>query len=82
VFSKTCDGGNPQRFALLVRIKDPCQVNAVTWDGAALERTDGPHGWRTWQDRCSTFVQANLTAPFGGPERVLAVDYDCPYFSE
>ena len=82
VFSKTCDGDNPQRFALLARIKNPCEVNAVTWDAQPLEQTDSAHGWRSWQDQCSTFVQANLTAPFGGPERLLAVDYDCPYFGE
>ncbi len=80
VSSKTCDGDNPQRFALLARIKNPCTVNAVTWDGEALAKADGPHGWRSWTDSCSTFVQASLTAPFGGPQRRLVVDYDCPYF--
>ena len=80
VVSNTCEGHNPERFAVEVRIKDPCRVNAVTWDGSELPAGDGPHAWRSWQDPCSTFVLASLAAPFGGPERELVVRYDCPYF--
>jgi len=80
VMSETCEGPNPQRFAVLLRIKDPCAIKSVSWDGAALAENAAGHGWRQWHDHCSTFVQADIAAPFGGPERLLAVDYDCPYF--
>ena len=80
VASRTCEGANPQRFAVSVRIKNPCKVKAVRWDGTDLPADDVPHGWRSWQDHCSTFVLAEIAAPFGGPERQLVVEYDSPLF--
>jgi len=80
VASNTCEGPNPPRFAVLVRIKDPCTIHGVSWQGRELPPGDGPHGWRSWQDRCSTLVLASIAAPFGGPQRDLVVEYDCPYW--
>ena len=80
VFSETVEGPNPQRFSILLRIKSPCEIKTVTWDGQALQPDAGGHGYRTWSDHCSVFVQADIQAPFGGPERFLVVEYDCPYF--
>ena len=79
IFSETCHGQNPQRFAILLRIKKPCQVRSVSWRGQAIGRGD-EHGYRLWEDGCSVLVQVNLLDAFGGPQRELAVEYDCPYF--
>ncbi len=79
VFSKTCDGPNPGRFSLLLRIKKPCRVKAVTWKGQVL-RPGSPHGYVTWEDNASVLVQANIAEPFGGPERLLEVRYESPLF--
>jgi len=92
IFSKTVDGDNPERFAVLLRIKKPCRVRAVTWQGEALaelaaeeggEDGDGDHGFSTWEDGISVLVQANIARPFGGggPERVLEVRYDSPFLT-
>jgi len=79
VVSETCEGHNPQRFSLVVRIKKPCEIRQVTWKGQPLSVGAGG-GYRTWSDACSTFVQADIAEPFGGAERFLVVSYDCPYF--
>jgi hypothetical protein len=79
VFSKTCDGQNPHRFALLLRIKKPCRVKGVRWKGQPLS-VDNRHGYRLWEDNASVLVQANIAEPFGGPERFLEVHYDSPLF--
>ncbi len=79
VLSQTCEGDNPQRFSVLLRIKNPCQIGEITWKGQPLPAAEG-HGYRTWTDACSTFVQIDIAEPFGGPERFLVVNYDCPYF--
>ena len=79
VMSKTVEADNPDRFGLLVRIKNPCEVREVTWRGRSLTAGRG-HGWWTRTDRSSTFVHAEIGEPFGGPERHLVVHYDCPYF--
>jgi len=81
VFSKTCVGQNPQRFAILLRFKKPCKIKVVEWQGRALP-LDDDHGYRSWEDQCSLFVQANISEPFGGPERFLVVRYDSPYLDE
>ena len=78
VFSKTCEGVNPKRFALLLRFRKPCQIQAVQWNGQTLRPGDD-HGYRTWEDHCSRFIQANLLEAFGGPERFLTVRYDSPH---
>ena len=80
VFSKTSDGPNPQRFALLLRIKKPCRVTTVQWKGQSLP-LDNRHGYRLWEDNASALVQANIAEPFGGPERLLEVHYDSPLFA-
>jgi hypothetical protein len=77
VFSKTCIGPNPQRFALLLRIKKPCRVTAVQWQGRPLAQ-DSHHGYRCWEDSASVLIQANIAEPFAGPERLLEVRYDSP----
>lgn len=79
VFSQTCEGDNPPRFSILLRIKNPCRIGDVTWKGQPLPAGTG-YGYRTWTDACSTFVQADISEPFGGPERFLVVNYDCSYF--
>lgn len=81
VCSKTCVGQNPQRFAILLRFKKPCKIKVVKWQNRALP-LDDDHGYRSWEDQCSLFVQANISEPFGGPERFLVVRYDSPYFDE
>jgi len=78
VFSKTCEGENPQRFAILLRFKKPCRIRSVRWRGREMSGGDD-HGYRTWEDGCSCFCQANIAEPFGGPERFLVVGYDSPY---
>lgn len=80
VFSQTCEGPNPQRFALLLRIRKPCRVQSVEWNGQAL-KTDPVHGYRTWEDEASVIVQANIADGFAGPERFLAVRYESPLFA-
>lgn len=77
VLSRTIDGPNPPRFALLLRIKKPCRVQAVEWNGKALP-ADPWHGYRLWEDAASVHVQANIAEPFGGPERLLEVKYESP----
>ncbi len=77
VFSKTSDGPNPGRFALLLRIKKPCHVKTVEWKDQAL-KPDASHGYRAWEDNASVLVQGNIAEPFGGPERLLVVHYDSP----
>ena len=77
VVSKTYKGPNPERFAILLRFKKPCEIRSVTWRDQALQ-PDDEHGYRTWDDACSRFVQANIAEPFGGDERHLIVNYDSP----
>lgn len=79
VVSRTIEGPNPHRFALLMRIRKPCRVQAAEWDGQALQ-PDAVHGYRLWEDTASVLVQANIARPFGGPERVLTVRYESPLF--
>lgn len=78
VSSATCNGKNPRRFALLLRFKKPCRIDSIEWRGAALTTSD-EHGYKLWDDGCSQLLQVNLAEAFGGPERELAVRYDCPY---
>lgn len=81
VFSRTCEGDNPERFAVLVRLKKPCGLEGVEWAGRPLGPGD-EHGYRTWEDDCSRLVQANIAERFGGPERFLVVRYDSPYLRD
>jgi len=81
VYSETCEGPNPPRFSVLLRIKKPCEVQAVEWNGRQLDEGD-EHGFRQWEDHCSRFVQVNIAEPFGGPERHLVVRYDSPLFAD
>jgi len=80
VLSKTCDGPNPQRFALLMRIRKPCRVESVEWKRQRLE-PGAEHGYRLWEDGNAVFVQANIAEPFGGPERHLIVRYESPWLN-
>jgi len=80
VLSRTVEGNNPGRFAVLVRLRKPCGGLSVEWDGEELGCSD-EHGFRAWEDAISILVQANLLAPFGGPERVLTLRYDSPLLS-
>ncbi len=79
VFSQTDEGQNPQRFALLLRIRKPCRVQAVEWQDQVLE-PDPVHGYRIWEDPASVLVQANIARPFGGTDRFLTVRYESPLF--
>ncbi|MGH7143986.1 MAG: M14 family zinc carboxypeptidase [Planctomycetota bacterium] len=81
VSSKTIDGPNPDRFALLLRIKKPCTVQTVSWEGRELAPGDN-HGFRQWEDANSVLLQANLRAPFGGPDRQLTVRYRSPLLTD
>ena len=80
VLSQTCDGPNPARFALLMRIRKPCRVQAVEWKGRPLD-TGAEHGYRLWENENSIFVQANIPEPFGGPARFLVVRYESPWLT-
>ena len=80
VFSKDIEGPNPDRFAILLRFKLPCEIKSIEWNGERLV-PDGEHGFRLWKDAISCFVQVNLKVPFGGPERFLIVHYDSPLFT-
>lgn len=80
VFSKTCEGDNPGRFAVLLRFKKPSRIESVTWRDAELASGD-EHGYRMWEDACSRFVQVNIAEPFGGAERLLVVRYESPYLN-
>jgi hypothetical protein len=78
VMSMTVNGPNPERFAVLLRFKKPCEVNAVVWEDETLGE-DTQHGYRIWEDDISLLMQVSLATPFGGPERWLTVEYDSPY---
>lgn len=77
--SKGSEGPNPQRFAVLLRIKNPCEIQSIEWDGETLKE-DAQRGYRTWQDANSRLIQINLNAPLGGPERFITIQYACPFF--
>lgn len=77
VFSKTCEGPNPERFSVLMRIRKPCEVQSVEWAGKEMGVGD-VHGFRHWEDHISRLVQVNLESPFGGPERLLTLRYHSP----
>jgi hypothetical protein len=79
ISSETCDGLNPERFSLLLRIRKPCVLQAVEWKGEALP-PGYDHGYETREDANSLFVRANILEPFGGPQRFLTVHYDSPLF--
>lgn len=79
VSSKTIEGPNVERFAVLLRIRKPCEVTSVEWEGETLG-PDGKHGFRQWEDGISRLIQVNVMAPFGGPERFLTIRYDSPLF--
>jgi hypothetical protein len=79
VSSATCEGLNPERFSLMLRIRKPCALEAVEWKGVAL--APGPdHGYQAWENANSLFIKANILEPFGGPQRFLTVHYDSPLF--
>lgn len=79
ISSKTCEGANPDRFSVILRIKKPCEIQGIAWEGQALGE-DPEHGYTRWEDRASVCIRANLLAPLGGPPRDLVVQYRCPYF--
>jgi hypothetical protein len=79
ISSQTCEGLNPERFSLLLRIRKPCVLEAVEWKGEALGAGD-EHGYETWEDGNSLFIKANILEAFGGPQRFLTVHYDSPLF--
>jgi hypothetical protein len=81
VSSQSLHGRNPDRFALLLRLVKPCEIRSITWDGTPLT-PDDTHGYRVWEDANSLLLQANLVAPFGGPERHLDVHYSSPYLPQ
>ncbi len=79
VMSRTVEGHNPERFAVILRFKKPARLLSVEWEGKALA-PGSKHGFQTWEDAISLLLQVNLAAPFGGPERFLTVRYDSPFF--
>jgi hypothetical protein len=79
VSSATCEGLNPERFSLMLRIRKPCTLEAVEWKGDVLAPSPD-HGYQTWENANSLFVKANILEPFGGPQRFLTVHYDSPLF--
>ena len=81
VSSKTVNGENPGRFALILRLKKPCTLQAVEWDGQPLN-AGAAHGYRVWENENSLLVQANLHTPFGGSERRLIVRYQSPHLEQ
>lgn len=80
VSSETCEGPNPERFSMLLRIRKPCHVEAVEWKGVPLP-PGSDHGYETWENNNSVFIKANILEPFGGPQRFLTVRYDSPLFN-
>jgi hypothetical protein len=80
VSSDTCDGLNPARFSMMIRIRKPCFVQSVEWKGQPLAPGQD-HGYEQWEDANSVFVKANILEPFGGPQRFLTVRYDSPLFA-
>jgi hypothetical protein len=81
VSSDTCDGHNPERFSILVRIPKPCVVQSVEWKGQPLQAGQD-HGYERWEIPNSVFVKANIQEPFGGTQRFLTVRYDSPLFAK
>ncbi|MBN1809270.1 MAG: hypothetical protein JW909_09405 [Planctomycetes bacterium] len=79
VESKGANGPNPRRFAVLLRVRKPCEIQTIQWENEALEEND-EHGYRIWEDANSRLIQVNLQAPLGGPGRLVTVRYDCPFF--
>ncbi|PCJ58315.1 MAG: hypothetical protein COA79_13740 [Planctomycetota bacterium] len=78
IFSKGINGDNPQRFSVIIRIKNPSEINQVMWKGKELTK-DPTFGYETWQDDISTFILVHINEPFGGDERFIEVKYDSPY---
>lgn len=81
VSSETVNGTNPDRFSLSVRIKKPCKVEGVAWDGQRLEAAPD-HGYRILDQGHSLLVITDLCSPFGGKPRNLEVKYSSPYLSK
>jgi hypothetical protein len=73
------NGPIPQRYGLLVRIKKPADIHAVSAFGQP-QRESPTDGFVIYEDACSKLVRVAVNHPLSRGTGQVEIRYGCPYF--